>query len=233
MEGVAGVACLFVAAIGIGLTLNRDIAGQCWALTPLLFIGIVGCRSAPAYTRVPSRPRLSRSRRNRDRGRIRAGDRARYPLCTTAPILGEPPPDSACWRRCRWPCLSCLIVWINQFQQCRADCKVDKRNGWCAAPRSDGSGWLRTPLELYRRSVISASLRRAAQRRRRRRAHRHAVRISMALRAAAAVDLRQPAGLRLGCRTGMRPMPIINACLMHYSRSTRLRSASISAPGCC
>ncbi len=147
---LATILC-FLFTIGVGLVLNRELAGTAFAATPLLFIGIGGCVLGLTYTLGPVR--LGYQGAGEIAIAIGFGPLivlgAHYVM--TAPLAGP-------WD---WlpPLLAstpvavfvALIVWINQFQDVPADRQVDKRN-WvvrCAAMRDGGIAYER-PLELYR-----------------------------------------------------------------------------------
>jgi 1,4-dihydroxy-2-naphthoate octaprenyltransferase len=146
----ASILC-FAVTIGIGLTLNQQVAGAALAGTPLLYIGIAGCLLGASYTLGPFRLGYH----GIGEAAIAIGFGPVIVLGThyvlSAPAAGEwdwAPPLLA---SAPVAVFAILIIWINQFQDVPADRLVGKRN-WVVrfAAMPDGTIRYERPLELYR-----------------------------------------------------------------------------------
>ncbi len=146
----ASILC-FIVTIGVGLTLNNEMSGAAFALSPLLLIGMGGCILGILYTLGPYR--LGYQGLGEISVAIGFG-----PIIVLGShyVLSAPAPGEWNWIP---PLLASvpvalfvmLVIWINQFQDVPADRLVGKRN-WvvrCAAA-GDGTVHYERPLELYR-----------------------------------------------------------------------------------
>ncbi len=152
---LASLIC-FAATIAIGLHINALIAGDAFAMTPLLAVGVLGCILGITYTVGPLR--LSY---------FGLGEAAVGLGFGPVMVLGSSYVLTASTGTA-WPWLSSLlasipvgifimlVLWINQFQDAPADAAAAKRN-WVVrgAEQRDGSFDFVQPFALYQAFNIS------------------------------------------------------------------------------